>query len=219
MDTAIYFSLSFVYFLLLIVGIYAAIKADWSLFSIFLLIVIAALFYDNSILAVGRHIGEGKLLETLNAPRYWMHALFTPLLIPFCLQTIRSAGVPWAKKSFTAIVVIVVTALIIIMEVIPLFDLTLQPRWLHGVLSYKRVSTSGGPLMMLTVTLAIFYTSILLWRKQRGKWLFVGLVMMGAVGLLSIPFESKAIGNVSELMLILSLFATQLFQSRNENGL
>ncbi|MCD8501881.1 MAG: hypothetical protein LRY71_09660 [Bacillaceae bacterium] len=43
--------------------------------------------------------------------------------------------------------------------------------------------------------------------------------MMGVVGLLSIPFDSKAIENISELVLILSLFTTQSFQSRNENGL
>ncbi|WP_026675292.1 hypothetical protein [Alkalihalobacterium bogoriense] len=214
MDTAIYFSLSFVYAGLLIYGLYVAVKERWGLFSIFLLIVTAALLYDNSILALGRYIGEGRRLELFNALRYWMHAFFTPLLILFAWQTVRAAGVSLAKKRVPTIVVIVLTAVIITIDAIPLFHLNLDPVWQHGVLSYKRVSSSAGPFMIMTVTFFIFVASLIVWRKQRWIWLFIGLIGMGVVGLLSIPFESKAIGNVSELVLILSLFATQLFQSR-----
>lgn len=67
--------------------------------------------------------------------------------------------------------------------------------------------------MMMAVSLSILIASIILWRRQKWIWLFAGLIGMGVVGVLSIPFESKAAGNISELVLILSLFATQLFQS------
>ncbi|MBU9711603.1 hypothetical protein [Evansella tamaricis] len=216
MDTTIYFFLSMVYAFLLVYGVYVATKERWSIYSSFLLVVIAALFYDNTILAVGRFIGEGELLKGLNVPRYWMHAFFTPLLIPFALQILRAAGVTWAKTRLATYVVLAVTALVIIMEVIPLFDLSLKPVWQQGVLSYKRTNASGGPFMMTAVTLSILISSLILWRKLRWIWLFMGVLMMGVVGGLSIPFESKAIGNISELVLILSLFATQQFQSRVE---
>ncbi|UOE95185.1 hypothetical protein [Alkalihalobacillus sp. LMS39] len=216
MDTAIYFSLSFVYAGLVVYGIYAAVKERWRLFSIFLLIVTAALLYDNSVLAVGRYVGEGRRLELFNALRYWMHAFFTPLLILFAWQTVRAAGISLAKKWVPTFLVVVLTAVIIVMDAIPLFHLSLNPVWQHGVLSYKRVSDSAGPFMIMAVTFFIFVASIIIWRKQRWIWLFVGLIGMGVVGLLSMPFDSKAVGNVSELMLIISLFATQVFQSNSD---
>lgn len=214
MDTAIYFILSIVYDLLLVIGLISARKDHWPISSLFLLLVIAALFYDNSILALGRYIGEGRLLESLNAPRYWMHAFFTPLLLPFVWQNLRNAGIAWTKTPLATLVVLLVTATIILLEAIPLLNLNLQPVLEQGVLSYRRVSDSGGPIMIIAVTLSIFLASILLWRKQGWKGLFIGLILMGVVGGLTIPFESKAIGNISELVLILSLFATQLFQKK-----
>lgn len=214
MDTVIYFSLSVMYALLLAAGIYFAIKDRWHIFSAFLLIVIAALLYDNGILTTGRYIGEGTLLESLNFLRYWMHVFFTPLLILFAWQTLRAAGVTWALNRLGTYGVVFLTGVIIIIEALPLFGLSLEPVWQQGVLSYKRVSSSGGPLMMMAVSLSILIASIILWRRQRWIWLIAGLIGMGVVGVLSIPFESKAAGNITELVLILSLFATQLFQSR-----
>lgn len=213
MDTVIYFSLSVTYTVLFVVGSIFAIRDRWSIWSISLLLVIAALFYDNSILALGRYIGEGRLLELLNAQRYWLHALITPLLIPFVWESLRSAGIDWVKTPLVLIAVVILTASTIITEVIPLIDLTLKAVWQQDILSYRRVSDSGWPFMIMTVTSSILIASLLLWRKQGWKWLFVGLILMGVVGILSIPFESKAFGNISELVLILSLFGTQLFQN------
>ncbi|WP_176371327.1 hypothetical protein [Litchfieldia alkalitelluris] len=209
MDTVIYFILTIIYALLLIYGIISAARNPWAICSIFLLIVTAALFYDNGILAIGRYIGESELLELLNAARFWLHALFTPLLIPFTWQTLRDADVSWVTKPLVKYGVFIVTGAIIVIEVIPLFRLSLKPIWQQGVLSYTRVGGSGGGLMILGVTVAILIASIILWRKTGWKWLFIGLVLMGVVGGLTIPFDSKAIGNVSELVLILALFATQ----------
>ncbi len=211
MDTIIYFSLTVFYALLFVFGLISASKGHWSLYAFFLIIVIAALLYDNGIFALGRYIGEGELLKSLNVPRYWMHAFFTPLLIPFAWQTIKSAGVTWAKAPLPGYIVLGVTGSIILYDVIHLFNLSLQPVWQHGVLSYKRTSESGGPVMMIAVTFSILFAAIILWRKQGWKWLLVGIVLMAVVGALAIPFESKAIGNISELVLVLSLFATQLF--------
>ena len=44
-------------------------------------VVAAALVYDNGVIAAGRPLGAGDLLEGLNAGRFAGHALFTPLLI------------------------------------------------------------------------------------------------------------------------------------------
>lgn len=41
------------------------------------------LVYDNALIAVGKFIGEGTLLEALNLARYWSHAFLTSLLILF----------------------------------------------------------------------------------------------------------------------------------------
>lgn len=42
---------------------------------------IFGLFYDNLIIGVGSFIGEGGLLEILNAGRFYIHVLITPLKI------------------------------------------------------------------------------------------------------------------------------------------
>ncbi|GIH02416.1 hypothetical protein Rhe02_04830 [Rhizocola hellebori] len=44
-------------------------------------LVCAALAYDNACIAVGSAIGEGSTLQTLNAGRFWAHALITPLMV------------------------------------------------------------------------------------------------------------------------------------------
>ena len=70
--------------------------------------------------------------------------------------------------------------------------------------------------MMVAISLAMILTSIILWKKQGWKWLFIGLVLMGLVGGLSIPLESHAIGNIAELTLIVALYTTQKFQDKQK---
>lgn len=179
MDTTIYFSLAFIYALFLILGIKIALKQRWSVSSHLLFIVMAALLYDNLILALGRFIGQGELLESLNRPRYWMHALFTPLLIPFTWQTLRTAGIGWARSTVTAYAVFILTGAIILFEVISLFNLSLRPIWQYGVLSYTRAGGGGGAVMIVIVMFVIFLASMILLINRKYKWLLAGIDCYG----------------------------------------
>jgi len=83
MDTFIFFMLVFGYVCLLIWGLLLAKGHGFLNLGNLLLLVILGLVYDNLIIATGRFIGEGSVLENLSYVRFWLHALFTPTLILF----------------------------------------------------------------------------------------------------------------------------------------
>ena len=57
-----------------------------------------ALIYDQTVLAVGRWLGEGNRLEQLNELRFWFHALCTPLLVIFCWHALVRANIALFQK-------------------------------------------------------------------------------------------------------------------------
>ena len=59
--------------------------------------VVFGLIWDNFVLGLGRFLGEGDLLKTLSYPRFWLHALLTPLMIMFVWYLLRRDGVKWAQ--------------------------------------------------------------------------------------------------------------------------
>ena len=60
-----------------------AMRMRWRVGSVALAVAIicAGMAYDNFAVAVGRFIGYGDALMAINVPRYWIHALFVPMLI------------------------------------------------------------------------------------------------------------------------------------------
>ena len=76
----IVFVAAFAYLTWQSVGVYQSKRSSYALL---LLIVLAGLAYDTLIILLGRFIGEGDLLKTLNAGRYLVHGLATPAMIIF----------------------------------------------------------------------------------------------------------------------------------------
>ena len=79
------------------------------LYLLFLVLALVGLTYDNLAVGIGRFVGEGALLESINLPRYVIHAMITPLLIMVGLQFARNAGVSWAFGRKTTMFFIVIT--------------------------------------------------------------------------------------------------------------
>ena len=100
MDTFLYFLYAALYATLLIWGLYGIRKQDLARWTSVIYIVILPLIYDNLILATGKWIGEGELLESLNFSRFCLHALITPLLVMYSIGTLRESGIEWAKKKW-----------------------------------------------------------------------------------------------------------------------
>ncbi|RIW28744.1 hypothetical protein D3H55_20820 [Bacillus salacetis] len=212
----------FGFFLAAYVGLFLYITAAYKKFKVnssaILIPVVLGLVYDNTIISTGKFIGEGTLLENLNLVRYWLHAFFTPLLVLFAWKTLEQAHIGWADTKWFTISGILVTIGLVILELVTeVFGLVVSPEWEYGVLTYSSTDASGGPpIMVLIVSLILFISSIIIWRKQKWVWFFIGSAAMIAGSAVPLPVESAAVTNFFELGLLISLAATAVFQGKNK---
>ncbi len=216
MDIWIYLFFAFAYLVLFILMIRNMRGYGINSLSNVLVLVIIPLIYDNAILGVGSWIGEGQTLEVLNTARYWMHAIFTPLLIVFSLDVLRRARFNWANTSAALWITVIYALAAVVVELITVvLDLSLKAETKYGVLSYSTTnSPSGPPIMILMVTLALLVASILLWKRTGWFWMFVGVALMLVGSMVDIPIESGAITNAFELILLTSLVMTKNHQDK-----
>ena len=208
-DTLIYFFLTFTYILLLIRAIYM-IKREglFNYSTIFLLLVMIGLIYDNGIIALGRFIGEGNLLQNLNIVRFLWHALFTPTLIIFGYQICKQLNFSWTHKSYFRIGFIFLTISLIIYELATsMRGNNLEPKWNHGVIIYQ-AGNHSFPFMILIVTMVLFIISILLIKKCHSYILFYGIVLMGLGSIISNWMDYPPLMNILEFFLIYTLVKT-----------
>ncbi|WP_341321764.1 phospholipid phosphatase [Solibacillus sp. FSL H8-0523] len=180
--------------------------------SAVLFLVVLALIYDNGILALGHVIGEGELLETLSAARFWLHGVFTPTLILFSYFVLREANIGFAKKTWVgAAFIVLMVAAWVIEFMVELKDLTLGVQESYGVASYSSVEAiSGPPPMILIVVLALLVTAIFLAWKRKWWWMLVGVIIMTIGSAVTIDVGSDAITNLFELILIVTLMHTAI---------
>lgn len=207
MDAILYFTLTLSYLILFIMGIIVAKRFHWKA-EIVLLIMIAALLYDNGILAAGKYIGESAALKTLHAARYWLHAFFTPLLIIYSWRLLTAANFDWAANKKAGWIAAAVTAAVICLEIMfETWGLSLKPAWKHGVLLYENAEkTSSFPVMMIVVSIVLTAAALLLWLKRKQPHLTIGIVLAAGVGyLIHFIIDTETSHNFSELILIISL--------------
>lgn len=173
----IVFVAAFAYLTWQSVGVYQSKRSSYALL---LLIVLAGLAYDVLIIFLGRFIGEGDLLKTLNAGRYIVHGLATPAMIIFGFGVLRNAGVQWTQSRTTHIVVCVVVTLLIALGVYEdVLALDLQTKTVLDTLRYTNEGGMKGPPIpaMLTIVFLIV-AGISLWRKTGWWWLAAGSIFM-----------------------------------------
>jgi hypothetical protein len=218
MDPYIYGLYSLIYLFLFLWGLKLSIKHGFFSWLNVLLLVTFGLVYDNLILAMGSVIGKGSFLEALNEMRYWLHAVFTPLLILFSWAAIRKTRVRWPKARAGFVLAGVFTLAMIIAELIQnTIGLKLEPAQKYGVLSYESAGSHGPPIMIIGVTVALLLAGIILWKKLKWKWMAIGVILMGIGSAVPIPLESDAATNGFELILLISLWATKAFLDKNSN--
>ena len=211
MDTFLYFLYAALYATLLIWGLYGIRKQDLARWTSVIYIVIVPLIYDNLLLATGKWIGEGELLESLNFSRFCLHALLTPLLVMYSIGTLRESGIEWAKKKWLVIVGILYTFGLIVFEFsIEVIGLELEVVKEYGVISYSNVEeATGPPIMVLFVTLILIVASAILWKKTKWPVFFIGAVVMTIGSAIPIHVDSGAVTNAFELVLIFTLIWTK----------
>lgn len=174
------------------------------------LIVVAVglgLVYDNAVLGIGRWIEHGSTLEALSLPRFWVHALVTPLLVIVGFGAARSLAGGWARSRVAhAGFCLLATALVAWGVVIDIVRLELEEQSDGGIVSYGNAA-AGAPVPAIATILVLLAFGLWVWRAAVWPWLAVAAgVMFVASGLGSI---SGLLTNVGELTLIAGLVATE----------
>src|SRR5690606_13433943 len=121
----------------------------------------------------------------------------------------------WARGRLAAVLALLAAAGLVVLEVVTvLAQLSVEPRWEHGVLSYSDTSEGGPPVMVLFVALALVVAGVLVWRRTGWPWLLVGSGLMTVGSAVPVPVGSGAVTNAFELVLLVSILATKAHQDR-----
>lgn len=170
-------------------------------------VVCAALSYDNGILAAGRWIGAGDALETLTIPRFVLHILLTPLLMPWSRAVAARAGVGWAGTAAARAVVAAVTAAVIALGVLgEMARLDLRPEEWAGTVRYTTAHTSLAGLLPPVVTvLVMLVAAVAVWRARGYRFWTLTTVTMALASAAMLPM---LLTNCAELLFVVGVVAT-----------
>lgn len=176
-------------------------------------VICVGLAYDSGAVAIGRPLGFGPTLEAVNAPRFWIHALFTPLLVVAAAALAARLGVAaLARRSVRIAGGLLVTALIVLGVAADIVALRLEPRAYADTLRYGNAATAGPPIPAIVTMVALVVIGILVWRTVRSPWLCLGAIAMFAAA--AAGAAHFWLGNVGELLLQLAVVATVLRAAR-----
>ncbi|CEG24151.1 hypothetical protein BN1080_03171 [Planococcus massiliensis] len=216
MDTLLYFLFTAAYMGLVIGGLRR--QRSWNFMS-FIYLVLLGLIYDNGMIALGKFIGEGPLLENLSLLRFWSHAFLTPALVLFSYGALQEARVEWSRKRIIGIAAIFYTAALIIAELLlETIGMELMIEKEYGVLRYVSADpASGPPIMVLLVSVVLLAAGAILWKRRGWKWMLVGAVVMTIGSAVPIPVESSAATNAFELFLLAALVSTKVHLERRHD--
>lgn len=175
-----------------------------------LLLPIAALVYDNAIVAAGRFIGEGQLLKILSVPRFVGHAFLTPIWIVSALLIYRQINDGWLAKPggrvFTWGLYAVMAALGLLESLILL---ELGPRQDGDLLSYTNLGgLPGPPVPAITMVLVVLVVGALLVR-YKWPWLLLGALFMLVAAGIPPRIVGFIISNGGEVVLALAMVTTE----------
>ncbi|WP_309129378.1 hypothetical protein [Microbacterium sp.] len=181
-------------------------------------LVVAALVYDNAVLAVGALVGEGEGLRVANGLRFWMHAFATPLLVIVGWHAMSRAGIRWAARGWAAAAAVALSAVLIAWELATsTLRMELVAETEYGAVSYSDAAAPAGPpVMALIVVAVLLLAGILVWIRQKWPWLTVAAVVMVAGISIPLPVQSGAVTNAFELLLLIGVVATIGFQDGAE---
>jgi hypothetical protein len=172
-------------------------------YALLLLLVTVGLTYDVAVILLGRFIGEGDLLWLLNAGRFAIHGLFTPMIMIFGFGVLRYAGVGWAQSRTGHIVVCVVATLLIMVGVYEdILALSLEARTAVDTLRYVNIGGIPGPPIPSFITiLFLIVVGISLWRNTGWPWLALGSIAMLFLAGIGVG-DRFFIGNIGEIVFI-----------------
>ncbi|AGX04359.1 hypothetical protein B14911_28070 [Bacillus sp. NRRL B-14911] len=215
MDPYFFGIYAIIYTLLLVWGIFLLFKKGRPTYGDVLLVVIAGLIYDNSILAAGRIAGESDMLLSLNRMRFILHAAATPLLVLFAWYAAKESGARVLDQKKSLGIAWIITIVLMSIEFFAIRNLQLEAVTEYGVLKYAPLHAHGPPIMVIGVSVFLLISGVIVWKKTGWFWMFAGIAIMAAGS--AVPFDpgSAAVTNLFELILIASLLLTKKYLDRN----
>jgi hypothetical protein len=170
-------------------------------------LICLGLAYDNLAVAVGRLLGFGGTLEAVSAPRFWIHALLTPLLIIACGMLAARLGVGWAASRPAAVAGgVLVVALIALGVVEDVAKLELAPTEYADLVRYTNEGSEGPPIPSIVTILVLFALGVAVWRTAGSPWLCLGSLTMFVAA--AAGSSHVWVANLGELALQVSIVAT-----------
>lgn len=179
--------------------------------SVTLALPIAALVWDNGVVALGSAIGEGPLLAALSYPRFLGHALLTPVWIVTAYEFARSAGVPamqdrrWrvaAWATYAAMVALGALRSVVLLDMRPVRQ--------ADVLYYTNAGGfPGPPIPAIVMVLAVIAAGW--WLLRRSGWwpTLAGGILMFAAAAVPTAVAGFWPSNTGEVALALALVLTE----------
>jgi hypothetical protein len=168
------------------------------------LVVAAALVYENLVLAMGSTLGIGDTLETLSLGRFVLHALVTPLILAAAIGIDRASR---DRVPHVPVLGWLAVGLLIAAGVAgDLGGIHLESIQEAGVLRYIHPD-SGFPWPSVLVVVVAIVVGVRQWRAGNGALLLVGSVIMFVASGASPAFEGVLVGNVAEAIFLASLLA------------
>ena len=209
MQNALYLLIGGIQLAVGIIGVKKTAKFRSS-YAILILIVIFGLAYDNFVLGIGNFIGKGETLKTLNAPRFYVHALFTPAMAIATFGMMRRFEISWAQsKTWHILICTLATALIVLGAYTDIFYLDLVANESSGVLRYSNEFEfmKGPPIPAVVTILLVLVFGVFIWKQAGWPWLFVAALIM----FLTAPFASMPImQNIGEIAFAVGLITTEI---------
>ena len=202
----------------LAVWAYALYRRRPSYGALTLLLPIAAVVYDNAMVAAGSFIGDGRLLEVLSFPRFLGHALLTPVWIVTAVAFATRVGAfgeraralrtgSWALYALAVVVGLVNSVVLLRYELV-----------LQGDLVYY---TNGGglgvpPFPSIAMTLVVIAMGVVVLRRARWPWMLAGAVFMLVAAAIPTDLVGFVVSNSGEVVMAASLVATEAFLQKRE---
>jgi hypothetical protein len=185
-----------------------------------LLLPIAAVVYDNAVVALGSFIGAGGLLEALSLPRFLGHALLTPIWIVTAVAFARRAGAfekserlmtsgSWALYALAVVVGFVNSVVLLRYELVEQGDL---------VYYTNGGGLPGPPFPSIVMTVVVIVCGVLVLRHASWPWMLAGAVFMLLAAAVPVDVVGFVVSNSGEVVLAACLVATESYLQRRERA-
>jgi hypothetical protein len=179
---------------------------------------IAALVWDNGVVAIGSLLGDGAVLQALSWPRFAGHALLTPIWIVTAVEYARRSGMErlgtrgWRVAQwglYGAMAAYGFVRSVVLLRMVPVQQ--------ADIFYY----TNGGgfpgpPAPAIVMVLCVIAAGVVVMRSGAGRWMLLGGVFMFLAALVPTSLVGFWLGNTGEVVLAAAMVATEALLQRRE---